>query len=120
VSRSISPSRHRISCNGTHTITEHLCLRQVGFLAATEEGTNRLPDDHLLETASALGRVVFTHDHRFRAMAESWQRERRTFAGRAFGPTEGASIGQYVRDLEILAKASEPPEWQNRILFLPL
>jgi hypothetical protein len=35
-------------------ITEQLRLRGIEVLAATEEGTNRLPDDQLLETASAL------------------------------------------------------------------
>ncbi len=103
-----------------HAITEQLRLRGVDVLAATEEGTNRLPDDQLLAAASALRRIVFTHDHRFRAMAQQWQAEGRFFAGLAFGPAEGASIGQYVRDLEIIAKASEPEEWQNRIMYLPL
>ncbi len=89
-------------------ITEQLRLRGIDVLAATEEGTNRLPDDELLETASTLGRVVFTHDIRFRALAERWQREGRQFAGLAYGHAEGASIGQYVRDLELIAKASDP------------
>jgi len=101
-------------------ITEQLRLRGIDVLAATEEGTNRLPDDELLETASTLGRVVFTHDIRFRALAERWQREGRQFAGLAYGPAEGASIGQYVRDLELIAKASDPDEWQNTVLYLPL
>jgi Domain of unknown function (DUF5615) len=100
-------------------ITEQLRLRGVDVMAATEEGTNRLADDQLLETASAFGRVVFTHDHRFRAMAEQWQRDGHRFAGLAF-PAEGASIGQYVRDLEIIAKASDPSEWVNTVMFLPL
>jgi hypothetical protein len=101
-------------------ITEQLRMRGVEVMAATEEGTNQLPDDELMETASALGRVVFRHDHRFRAMAEQWQRDGREFAGLAFGPAEGASIGQYVRDLELIAKASDPGEWLNTVMFLPL
>lgn len=103
-----------------HAITEQLRLRGVEVTAATEEGTNRLPDEQLLETAGALGRVVFTHDHRFRAMAEQWQREGRSFAGLAFGPAEGASIGRDVCDLELIAKASEPDEWANTVMYLPL
>jgi len=61
-------------------ITEQLRLRGVDVLSANEEGTNRLRDDELLMTASALGRVMFTHDIRFRAMAEQWQREGRHFS----------------------------------------
>jgi hypothetical protein len=64
--------------------------------------------------------VVFTHDHRFRAMAEQWQRDGRRFAGLVFGPAEGASIGRYVRDLELIAKVSEPAEWENTVMYLPL
>jgi len=101
-------------------ITGQLRVRGVEVLTATEEGTNRLPDDELPETASSLGRVVFTHDIRFRAMAERWQREGRQFAGLAYGHAEGASIGQYVRDLELIAKASESGEWQNAVMYLPL
>lgn len=101
-------------------ITQQLRIRGVDVLAATEERTNRLPDEDLLRLASSLGRMVFTHDIRFRALAEQWQREEKPFAGLAFGAAEGASIGQYIRDLELLAKASEPSEWLNTVVYLPL
>ena len=101
-------------------ITQQLRIRGVDVLAATEERTNRLSDEDLLRLASSLGRMVFTHDIRFRALAEQWQREEKPFAGLAFGPAEGASIGQYIRDLELLAKASEPSEWLNTVVYLPL
>jgi len=101
-------------------ITEQLRLRGVDVLAATEEGTHELPDDQLLEAVSVLGRLLFTHDIRFRAMAERWQREGRRFAGLLYGHAEGASIGQYVRDLELIAKASGQAEWKNAVMYLPL
>jgi Domain of unknown function (DUF5615) len=101
-------------------ITEQLRLRGVNVLTATEESTNQLSDDVLLETAFTAGRLLFTHDIRFRAMAEQWQRDGRQFAGLAYGHAEGASIGQYVRDLELIAKASEPSEWRNAVIYLPL
>jgi hypothetical protein len=53
-------------------------------------------------------------------MAERWVRAGRAFAGLAFGPAEGPSIGQYVRDLELIAKASEPEEWRSTVMYLPL
>ena len=101
-------------------ISEQLRVRGVDVATATEEGTNELPDDELLAVATAAGSVVFTHDIGFRVMAEQWVREGRAFAGLAFGPAEGPSIGQYVRDLELIAKASEPEEWQNLVMYLPL
>ena len=101
-------------------ITEQLRVRGVEVMTATEEGTHEFSDDRLLDEASALGRVLFTHDIRFRAMAEQWQREGRRFVGLIYGHAEGASIGQYVRDLELIAKASEPSEWQNTVMYIPL
>ena len=29
------------------------------------------------------------------------------------------TVGQYVRDLELIAKSSEPEEWMNVVEFLP-
>jgi predicted nuclease of predicted toxin-antitoxin system len=51
-----------------------LRLRGVDILAATEEGTNELPDEELLALASSLKRVMVTQDIRFRVLAEEWQR----------------------------------------------
>jgi hypothetical protein len=101
-------------------ITEQLRVRAVDVITAAEEGTSRLLDSELLSIATQAGRVLFTHDHRFRALAEQWQREGRPFGGLLFGPAEGVSVGQYVRDLELIAKASEPAEWRNVVDYLPL
>jgi len=42
-----------------------LRLREVDILAATEEGTNELPDDELLALSTSLQRVLVTQDIRF-------------------------------------------------------
>jgi hypothetical protein len=101
-------------------ITEQLRLRGVQVLAAPEEGTNRLPDDELLQLATDLGRVVVTQDIRFRVMAEEWQRLRRPFAGLIFGRQRPNQVGLYTADLELIAKASGPEEWKNVVARLPL
>jgi len=94
--------------------------RKVDILAATEEGTNELPDDELLALATSLTRVMVTQDIRFRVMAEDWQREGRLFAGLVYGHQRYVSFGQLIQDLEIIAKATDPGYWQNRIEQLPL
>ena len=101
-------------------ITRQLRLRSVDVVTATEEGTNRLPDDALLEPASKEGRVVFTHDIRFKAPAEDWQRIAKPLGGLIYGHAEGGSIGQYVKDLELIAKACDPEELANSVIHLPL
>ncbi len=83
--------------------------------AATE-----LADPYLLARSTALGRLLFTQDIRFKALAEDWQRIGRSFAGLVFGHQLYGSIGQYIRDLELIAKATEPADWTGQVEQLPL
>src|SRR5438874_10361017 len=96
-------------------ITDQLRRRGVDVVTAIEEGNQETPDDRLLDHANSLHRLVFTQDIRFKAMAENWQRSGRAFAGLLFGHQLGGTIGQFVKDLELIAKASEPGEWQNMV-----
>ncbi|WP_293126919.1 DUF5615 family PIN-like protein [Microcoleus sp. bin38.metabat.b11b12b14.051] len=73
-------------------ITEQLRRRGVDVLSAIEDGATELPDDELLERATALGRVLFTQDIGFRAMAHNWQHQEKKFAGLIFGHQLGGTI----------------------------
>ena len=77
------------------------------------------PDDRLLDRAGELGRVLFSQDDEL-AEAELRQREGRDFAGVIYAHQLAITIGQCVRDLEIIAKAAEPEDLRNRVEFLPL
>ena len=70
--------------------------RGVDILAATEEGTNELPDDQLLTLATSLRRVLVTQDIRFRVLAEDWQRTGHPFAGLVFAHQRYVSFGEMV------------------------
>lgn len=100
-------------------ITEQLRRRSINVLTAIEDGSAELVDEALLERAALLGRVLFTQDIRFKALAENWQRQERVFAGLIFGHQLGGTIGQFVKDLELIALASEPDEWFNIVEYLP-
>lgn len=100
-------------------ITDQLRRRGVDVLTSLEDGTTELPDDALLEHVRTLGRLLFTQDIRFRTLAEHWQARSRAFAGLVFGHQLAGTIGQFVTDLELIAKASEPDEWQNQIERIP-
>jgi hypothetical protein len=99
---------------------QQLRRRGVDVLAATEEGKHQLADDELLTLATSLQRVMVTQDIRFRVLAEQWQRAGRAFAGLIFAHQRQVSFGQLVLDLELIAKATDPADWQNRIEQLPL
>lgn len=100
-------------------ITDQLRRRGVDVLTAIDDESATLTDEELLERVRTLGRVIFTQDIRFKALAENWQRQGREFAGLIFGHQMGGTIGQYVRDLEIIAQGSELDEWLNAIEHLP-
>ena len=61
-----------------------------------------------------------THDIRFKAMAEDWQRQNRPFCGLIFGHLMQVTVGQCVKDLELIAKATNAPDWVSTVLRLPL
>ncbi len=85
------------------SITTQLRRRHINVLTTQEDNTIELPDHELLERSTALGRVLFTQDIRFRALAETWQRDSKPFAGLIFGHQLGGTIGQFVKDLEFIA-----------------
>jgi hypothetical protein len=101
-------------------IADQLRLRQVDVLMAQEDRTGQLGDDLLLEHSSRLGRPIVSHDIRFHAMAENWQRLGRPFCGLIFAHPMQVSIGQSVRDLELIAKATDTQDWVSAVVRLPI
>ena len=100
-------------------IITQLRRRGVDALTAFDDATLELPDDQLLLRTTQLNRVLFTQDIRFRVLAETWQKEGKQFSGLIFGHQLGGTIGQFVKDLELIAQASEPDEWMNTIEYIP-
>jgi len=54
-----------------------------------------------------------------RRRGKTWQTEGKNFSGLIFGHQLGGTIGQFVKDLELIAKASEPDEWVNSVEYIP-
>jgi hypothetical protein len=101
-------------------IRDQLRRKGVDVLTAQEDHSAKLTDEEILARATKLDRVVFTHDHRFRALAEDWQRNGKEFAGLLFGHQSSTLIGTYVQDLELIGKATEPNDWKNVVDWLPI
>jgi predicted nuclease of predicted toxin-antitoxin system len=99
-------------------LQKQLQRRGVDVLSTHDEKSGKLPDDELLDRATQLGRVVFTQDMRFWAMAGEWIRQGRPFAGLIFAH-QRSSVGELLRDLELIAKATDPAEWMNRVEYIP-
>jgi len=101
-------------------ITRALLRRSVDVKTAQEDGTAQLEDALLLDRATALKRVLFTRDEDLLVEATARQRTARSFAGVVYAHQLRVTIGQCISDLEIIAKAGEPEDLQNRVEHLPL
>jgi predicted nuclease of predicted toxin-antitoxin system len=99
-------------------ITNGLRLRGVDVLTAHEDGASRLRDPELLDRATELERVLFTQDNDL--LTEATQRQGQTFSGVIYAHQLHMSIGNCVRDLEIIVQMGEPEDMTGQTLFLPL
>jgi Domain of unknown function (DUF5615) len=100
-------------------ITAGLRQRGVDILTADEDGTAALDDDLLLDRATLLGRVLFSQDEDLLVIAHQRQQTGREFAGVVYAHQLAISVGQAVRDLELIAKALDPDDMRNRVEYLP-
>lgn len=101
-------------------ITNGLRLRGVDMITAHEDGASTLRDPALLDRATEMERVLFTQDDDLLTEAAQRQRQGQTFSGVIYAHQLRASIGDCVRDLELIATMGEPEDLVRQVLFLPL
>lgn len=102
------------------SITVGLRLREVDVITVHEDGASQMSDSDLLDRASELARALFTRDDDLLAEAVKRQRSNVPFGGVIYAHQLRVSIGTCIHDLEIIAKASEPDDLNNQVVFLPL
>ena len=101
-------------------ITIGLRLRGIDVITTYEDNASELDDSSLLDRAGALGRVLFSQDDDLLAEAVKRQRAGIPFSGLVYAHQMRASIGECIRDLELISKAAEPDELMNFIQFIPM
>ena len=93
-------------------------MRGVDVLTAFDDGTSTADDTALLDRASALRRVLFSQDDDLLAEATRRQAASIPFHRVIYAHQLHVSIGSCIRDLEIIARAAEPEELQQQVLYL--
>lgn len=101
-------------------ITAGLRQRGVDVRTAWEDGHSRQADDELLARATELGRILFTFDHDLLEIAAEWQTTGRRFSGLIFARSRGVSIGETIRDLELVVQTLSATEIENTVVWIPL
>jgi Domain of unknown function (DUF5615) len=100
-------------------ITIGLRLRSVDVLTVQEDGLTATPDPLILDRALELNRVMFSQDQDFLIEAHHRQNAGIPFAGVIYA-RQLTAVGDCIRDLEIIAKASDLKDLANRVEYTPL
>src|SRR5690348_5337264 len=106
--------------NVPRAITTGLRLRNVDVLTAFEDGASDLADPELLDRATALGRVLFSHDDDLLVEAARRQEAGIPFSGVIYAHQLRVSIGACIDDLALIATVGEAADMRQQVLFLPL
>lgn len=101
-------------------IRDGLRIRNVDVLTVQEDGLTGSGDSVILDRATELNRVLFSQDDDFLREAIRLQEEGKYFFGVVYAHKLRVSVGNCVRDLEVIAKAAELEELENRVQYLPL
>ncbi len=101
-------------------VADGLKQRGVDVMTAQQDGMAGLSDSDLLDRATSLSRVLFSQDDDLLREAGERQRGGVPFAGVVYAHQLAITVGQTVRDLELLANVYEPEDIENRIEYLPL
>lgn len=102
------------------SITVGLRQRGVDVLTALEDGTHTIDDPALLDRATALDRVLFSRDDDLLTEATRRLRAGVPFGGVIYAHQQTVSIGQAIRDLELITMVGTSEDVENHVIFLPL
>ncbi len=101
-------------------ITQGLRNRGVDVLTVLDDGHADAEDELILMRATDLGRVVFTRDRDFLAIGCRAQSSGIEFSGIVYGHQLLVTIGEAIRDLELICQVFSPDEIRNQIQYLPI
>ena len=101
-------------------VTTALRLRSIDILTAQEDGAATLDDDRLLQRATELGRILVSQDEDLLREGSRLQRDGGDFSGVVYAHQLRVTIGQMVKDLELIATATSLEDWHRRIEYLPI
>jgi predicted nuclease of predicted toxin-antitoxin system len=102
------------------SITVGLRLRNIDVLTVQEDGRTGSRDSDILDRAGEIGRIIFTQDDDFLVEAQRRQSAGINFSGIIYAHQLAISIGNCIRDLELITKAETFDELINTVRYLPL
>jgi hypothetical protein len=102
------------------SITVGLRMRSVDVITAYEDDAHRLDDRALLDRATELKRILFSQDDDLLVESARRQKNHIHFAGLAYAHPLHISIGTCIKELELLAGATDSEDFSDKVVFLPV
>ena len=99
-------------------ITDGLRSRGIDVIVAREEGRDREIDPSLLDRATELGRVFFTHDDDFLKEGVRRQRQGIHFCGVVYGH-QRANIGRCISGLVGIYESRSSEDMMSMVMYVP-
>ena len=106
--------------NVPRQISVGLRLRGVNVLTVQEDQRSGQKDPEIFARATELNRVLFSRDNDMLVIAREKQQADISFPGLVYARPSDSSIGDCVRDLELLAKASVAEDCRDQVQYIPL
>ena len=97
-----------------------LKLRGADVLTAQQDGSEGASDLDLLRRATALGRVLVSFDRDLLREARLALERGDSFSGLVSAHPLAVSVGECIRDLDVVAQVMEPAEMKDLVVYLPL
>ncbi|MFM9966535.1 MAG: DUF5615 family PIN-like protein [Planctomycetaceae bacterium] len=101
-------------------ITEALRDKGIDVLTAQEDFTTEMDDSALIDRATDLGRVLVSQDADMLREAKIRQETGEPFSGIVYGHQRKNTIGQAIRDLELIAEVLSSNDMANHVERIPL
>lgn len=101
-------------------LTKGLRRRGIDCLTTEEDGAAQWEDSMLLDRAGAVDWVLFSQDVDLLIITTDRSRRGEEFAGLIYSPQLSVTIGQAIRDLQLIASILNPADMRNRVMHIPL
>ena len=94
--------------------------RGINVLKAQDDGYDGRPDNEVIDRATELGYILFSHDKDMLREATQRLHEGVIFSGVVYAGQQNATLSECIDGLEYLAQAGLPEDFRNRVYYLPL
>lgn len=105
--------------NVSGAIVASLRVRGIDVLTSVEDGTRSFSDEKLLDRATELGRILYTHDDDLVKEAVRRLRAGKHFSGVIYSHQLRSPVNRCAEDIQLIAESVESDKLNGLLEFIP-